>query len=557
MDTINNTALLKEIDQLRARVKGLELEKKKRAELEDELFESKRILNSIINTIPDIVYRLDAEGKITYINDVIKNYNYEPNDLLGKDIYELVHPDDLDKAKYCVKERRTGERRTKSFELRLLTSDQKSVSFEVRSKELYDDKVFLLQAEGIYKSDSPNEKTFIGTQALARDISDYKKMEAQLRQSQKMEAVGLLAGGVAHDFNNLLTVISGYTDILIASCRNNDDLCKKLNHIKQSAQSASQLTAQLLAFSRRQILRAEVINLNDIIRKMESILKRVIKESINLEVELDDNLKNIKTDPLQMEQIIMNLATNADDAMADGGTLSIVTKNVYFDEHYAEEHVGTKAGYYVHLKISDTGIGIDGKDIENIFEPFFTTKEMGRGTGLGLATVYGIIKQSGGNIWVESSPGQGSTFNIYLPQTQEISSVIEPKKENNEQLTGSETILVVEDQRDILELISMSLEGSGYHVLAASDGEEALRLVENYKNTIDLLLTDVIMPNSNGNELAEKLYALYPDIVVIYMSGYADNAIARLGVLDIDKNFIQKPFTPMELVKKIQDVLRT
>ena len=555
MNKNDNTVLLKEIDRLKERIAALEIEEKKRLKIEDELLESKGILNSIINTIPDIVYRLDVNGKITFINDVIKNYNYEPQELIGKDIYELVHPDDLEKSKYCVKERRTGERRTRAFELRLLTAEQKSVPFEVRSKGLYDERVFLLQAEGIYKSDSPNEKTFIGTQALARDISDYKKMEAQLRQSQKMEAVGLLAGGVAHDFNNLLTVITGYTDLLMAVFKENDDNYKKLQHIRESAISASQLTAQLLAFSRRQILKPEVINLNDTIRKMKSILRRVIKESVKLEFILDENLNNIKTDPLQMEQIIMNLATNANDAMENGGTLTIETKNVFLDEEYTEKHMGTKTGAYVQMKIIDTGVGIDDKVLENIFEPFYTTKEMGRGTGLGLATVYGIIKQSGGNIWVDSRPGKGSSFNIYLPQTDEKLTIHNAREGKKEQISGSETILVVEDQQDILDLISMSLSDSGYNVLVASDGNEAMKVVVNYKKAIHLLLTDVIMPNINGQELAENLSVVYPDLKVIYMSGYADNAIARLGVLDVDQNFIQKPFTPFELVKKIQEIL--
>jgi len=552
----NSGDLHKELKSLKSRISQLELEEEKRIAIEDELIKSKRILDSIINTIPDIVYRLDADGKITYVNDVIKNYNYDPQDLIGKDIFELVHPEDLEKSKYCLKERRTGERRTTSFELRLLTADQKSIPFEVRSKGIYDDHVFLLQAEGMYKNGDSDKRTFIGTQALVRDISDYKKMEAQLRQSQKMEAVGLLAGGVAHDFNNLLTVILGYTDLLLASYPKHDAHYNKLNHIKESATSASQLTAQLLAFSRRQILKPKVMNLNTIIQKMESMLKRIIKENVNLEIKLDNNLNNIKTDPLQMEQIIMNLTTNANDAMENGGELVIETKNVFLTEKYISEHVGAKEGEYVHLSIHDTGVGIDKNVLENIFEPFYTTKEMGRGTGLGLATVYGIIKQSGGNIWVDSEPGKGSVFNIFLPQSEERLSEKEILEIDKENISGSETILVVEDQIDILELISMSLSMDGYKILGASDGEEALKLIKTINNPIQLLLTDVIMPNINGQELASRLKRIYPDIKVVFMSGYADNAIAQLGVLDIDKNFIQKPFSPMELVKKIQEVLK-
>ncbi len=555
MSERNVIDLINEIKSLKNRIDVLNSKEKKRDENENGLKDSKRILDSIINTIPDIVYRLDVDGKITYINEVIKNYNYEPQDLIGKDIFEIVHPDDLEKSKYSLKERRTGERRTMSFEVRFLTADQKNIPFEVRTKDIYDDNVFLLQAEGLYKSHAPNERIFMGTQALARDISDHKRMEEQLRQSQKMEAVGLLAGGVAHDFNNLLTVILGYTDILLSIFPKNDVYHKNLKHIQESAISASQLTAQLLAFSRRQILEPKVVNLNTIVQKMESLLKRIIKENVKLEIILDKSLNNIKTDPLQMEQIIMNLTTNANDAMENGGKLVIETKNVSFDEEYVYENVGTKLGAHVHLSISDTGVGIDKKMLENIFEPFYTTKEMGRGTGLGLATVYGIIKQSGGNIWVDSATGKGSTFNIFLPQCTEQLEDKKPSKIETENVSGSETIMVVEDQEDILELISMSLSQSGYDIIKASDGEEALKMSKNKNKPIHLLLTDVIMPNINGQELASRLLLTNPDIKVVFMSGYADDAIAQLGVLDIDKNFIQKPFSPIELVKKIKKIL--
>jgi PAS domain S-box-containing protein len=555
MNKKNTNELIAEIKKLQKHIASLESKINNGKKFEEECNNSKRILNSILNNIPDIVYRLDAEGKITFINDVVKKYNYQPEELIGRHIFDLVHPDDLEKAKYKVKERRTGDRRTISFEVRMLSSKKSPIPVEIRSTGLYEQPVFLLQAEGLYRSESPKPNTFLGTQAIARDISDMKKMEAQLLQAQKMQAVGLLAGGVAHDFNNLLTVILGYTEKLLKSYNQSEPNYKDIKHIKNSANSAAALTSQLLAFSRRQVLKPEITNLNVIISKLENMLKRMIKEDIELILDLDKNLANIKTDTSKIEQIIMNLVTNACDAMHDGGKLKIETKNVLIDENYATKYIGFNPGPFVQMTISDTGEGMNEKTLENIFDPFFTTKEIGKGTGLGLATVYGIIKQSHGNIFVDSELGKGTTFNIFLPQCDEELLEIESTELPDKKVSPTETIMVVEDQTDVRELIVHVLKEYGYNIIESVDGEDALAKCKKYNKDIHLLITDVIMPKLNGLELREKLLVSYPNIKVIFMSGYADNVIGKMGVLDIDKIFIEKPFVPSKLISKIREIL--
>jgi len=543
------------IKSLQERIKELELEKTKRESNDEECKNNQRILDSIINTIPDIIYRLDPDGKITFINDMVKKYNCQPEELIGKSIFDIVHPDDLEKAKWHVNERRTGERRTSSFEVRLLTSENKTIPFEVRSNGISKEPVFLLEAEGLYESKKPNGNTFLGTQAMARDISEKKSMEAQLRQSQKMEAIGLLAGGIAHDFNNLLTIVLGYTELLLMNFEKDNPHYYKLKHIMDAGESATALTGQLLAYSRRQILKSKVLDLNSIVQKMKYMLIRIIKGNIELIIDLDEKLNPIKTDPNQMEQIIMNLVSNASDAMPEGGKLIIKTRNIYLDEEFTEKNLGSKQGHFVWLSVSDTGVGLDEEAQESIFDPFYTTKEMGRGTGLGLATVYGIIKQSNGNIWVDSHPGKGTVFDIFLPRSDEKISIKEKQEYPDKKRKGAETIMIVEDQLDIRELFSKSLKERGYNIIEASNGEDALKKFEKYKKQVHLLLTDVIMPRISGPELAKQLLAKSPELKIIFMSGYADNTVAQMGVLDIDKVFIKKPFSASELLSNISKLL--
>jgi len=382
-----------------------------------------------------------------------------------------------------------------------------------------------------------------------------KKLEAQLLHAQKMESIGRLAGGVAHDFNNLLTPIIGSADLMMMSIGKDHELREDIEEIKKAADRAASLTRQLLAFSRRQVLEPKVINLNDVIPDMDKMLRRLIGEDIDLETALAPDLDQVEADPGQIEQVIMNLAVNARDAMPQGGKLTIETANVDLDEAYAHNHVAVTPGPYVMMAISDTGIGMDKETLSRIFEPFFTTKEKGKGTGLGLSTVYGIVKQSGGNTWVYSEPGKGTTFKIYLPRVEKQIEATEDTEAVAESLTGSETILVVEDNEMVRDLAQSILQHYGYDVLEAQDGEEAIKVSKGHDGPIHLMLTDVVMPGMDGNEMAEHITALRPNLKIIYMSGYTENAIVHHGVLDLKTAFIQKPFTPQSLARKVREVL--
>jgi len=380
-------------------------------------------------------------------------------------------------------------------------------------------------------------------------------LEEQLRQSQKMEAIGQLAGGIAHDFNNLLTVISGYSEFSLRELQGDSDLRENLEEIKKAARRASDLTRQLLAFSRRQILEMEVLDLNTVLGDLDKMLCRMIGEHIELVTTFSENLGRIKTDRGQIEQVIMNLAINARDAMPSGGKIIIGTTNVELDEDYAHKHTAVKPGRYVMLSVSDTGVGMTPEVRDRIFEPFFTTKEKGKGTGLGLSTVYGIVKQSGGNIWVYSEPGHGTTFKIYLPIMDEPFEEAVERKVSKELPGGSETVLIVEDDKEVRMLAMRILKTQGYRVLEASHGGDALRVLEEWKGPIDLMVTDVVMPEMSGRELANRLIPFHPKIKVLFMSGYTDNAIVHHGVLDKGINYIQKPFTMDGLGRKVREVL--
>lgn len=382
-----------------------------------------------------------------------------------------------------------------------------------------------------------------------------KEQADQLRQSQKMEAVGQLAGGVAHDFNNLLTAISGYSDLGLRRLSDTDPLRKNLEEIKKASSRATSLTRQLLAFSRKQMLQAKVIDLNAIVGDMDRMLRRLIGEDIDLISILDPCACQVKADPGQIEQVVLNLAVNARDAMPRGGKLTIETSHVYLDEAYARAHVSVQSGYYVMLAVSDTGFGMDHEVQKRVFEPFFTTKEIGKGTGLGLSTVYGIIKQSEGSIWVYSEVGKGSTFKVYLPAVRENLDANDAKPNSIEALRGQETVLLVEDEEMVRNLTREILEMSGYRVLTASNGEEACGVCDDFEEEIDLMITDVVMPQMSGRELHEYVAKQRPDMAVLYMSGYTDDAIVRHGVLDDGMPFLQKPFTPDAFARKVRELI--
>ncbi len=390
---------------------------------------------------------------------------------------------------------------------------------------------------------------------MARDITERVRLEEQLRQAQKMEAVGRLAGGIAHDFNNLLTVINGYSELTSKKLSELDPLRLYVEEIKKAGMRATSLTNQLLTFSRRQVLQPRILDLNQVISESKNLLNRLIGEDVELVTTLGENLERVKADPGQIEQVILNLSINARDAMPKGGKLIIETANVDLDDDYASFHVDIPTGRYVMLAVSDTGCGMNAITLSHLFEPFFTTKERGKGTGLGLATVYGIVKQSGGHILVYSEPGQGTTFKVYLPSVDERIETYSEIEITCEHHRGTETILLVEDEDALRQLTSQLLKQNGYTVLDARHGGEALLLCERHKDSINLMLTDVVMPHMNGRELAERLMLVKPDMKVIFMSGYTDDAIVHYGILESGITFLQKPFTQNILLRKVRETL--
>jgi PAS domain S-box-containing protein len=389
---------------------------------------------------------------------------------------------------------------------------------------------------------------------LAQDVTERMRLEAQLRQAQKMEAVGQLEGGVAHDFNNLLTVITGYGDLVLDRLPAGDPTRELIGEITKAGARAAALTRQLLAFSRKQVLAPQVVDLNAIVLDMEKMLRRVIGEDIDLATRLQPSLGRVRADPSQVEQVLLNLAVNARDAMPTGGKLTIETHDIELDEGYAQTHTEVRPGPYVLVAVSDTGCGMIPEVQARIFEPFFTTKEPGKGTGLGLATVYGIVKQSGGHIDVYSEPGLGTTFKAYLPC---VRAVAKPKSHAGLLPTprGNETVLLVEDEDAVRALSRHVLQSSGYTVLVAAHGREALRIGEQHPPPIHLLVTDVVMPELGGRQLAEQLLRLHPEMKVLYLSGYTDDAVVRHGVLHEEVNFLLKPFSPAVLAYWVREVL--
>ena len=393
------------------------------------------------------------------------------------------------------------------------------------------------------------------TEGTLVDISERRNLEDKLRQAQKMEAVGQLAGGIAHDFNNLLTVIQGYSHLLMEHFKGDVEAHGQVQKIEEASEKAASLTRQLLAFSRKQVLQPKVINLNSLVENLSSLLHRLIGEHIELRTINAEDLGQVKADAAQIEQVMMNLVVNARDAMPDGGQLTVETANAELDDSYSADHPGVNPGPYVMLAVSDTGKGMTQETLARIFEPFFTTKEMGRGTGLGLSMVYGIVKQSGGHIWTYSEVGHGTTFKIYLPRTAEPADGHVSLRSGATSIAGNEQILLVEDDEKLRELAHSILTSCGYAVIASSDTEHARLICEQSASRIQLLLTDVVMPGISGRALAQLLIAKNPKAKILYMSGYTENAIVHHGVLDSGTHFIQKPFTPSMLAGKVREVL--
>ncbi len=401
-------------------------------------------------------------------------------------------------------------------------------------------------------SDEPEEVL----ELIAEDITDRRQLEEQLRQAQKMDAVGRLAGGVAHDFNNLIMVINGYTEVLLEQLEKGSAMHHKVQSIQQAADRAATLTRQLLAFSRKQLLELKVVDVNSVIGDMERLLRPLIGENIELITRLSSETGHTRADAGQLEQVIMNLVVNAKDAMPDGGKLTLQSADVTVRQNFSE-HRFIQPGRYAVISVADTGHGMDAETQSRIFEPFFTTKEKGKGTGLGLSTVYGIVKQSNGYVFAESEPGAGTTFYVYLPRVEESAEELSPAKIPQNDAGGCETVLLVEDEESVRELVRVTLTSRGYRVIEAENGECGLHVAETFKEHIDILITDVVMPGIGGRELAKKLLLLRPGISVLYLSGYTEDAVVTQGALVPGTAFLQKPFTLQNLAKKVREVLRS
>ncbi len=505
--------------------------------LVNEIRQSEERYRRIVDTAQEGIWVLDAEAKTSYVNQpMAAMLGYSVQEMQGRPLYDFMDSVAAVEAEANFERRKQGVKETHDFRFR--KKDGSNLWTIVCTSPML------------------NEKgEFIGALGMIVDITERKRLEEQLRQAAKMEAIGRLAGGVAHDFNNLLSIVQSSCQFLLSDLDRRSPSYQDAEEIQKAAERAATLTRQLLAFSRKQVLAPRVLDLNATVANLDRMLRRLIGEDIILETVLGSNLGRVFADPAQIEQVMMNLAINARDAMPKGGRLVIETANGDLDEEYRRLHAPVVPGPYVMLAVSDTGIGMDSETQGRIFEPFFTTKEMGKGTGLGLATVYGIVKQSGGYIWVYSEPGYGTTFKIYLPRTEEAAETHAESAAQAKPLEGSETILVVEDDQNVRSLARKILERYGYTVLDARDPEDALEICRRHAGSIHLTVTDVVMPKMSGPELAEALHAIRPDLKILYMSGYAGAAIIKNGVLKPGTAFLQKPITPDTLARKVREVL--
>ena len=498
----------------------------------------------ILETTHEGVFVTDTERRIVFANARLEEMlGYAAGELNGRSQAVLILDVDRAVASESFGHRSRGI--AENGEFRLRRKDGTELWVQRSSSPLLDD-----------------DGRFAGMFAMVTDLTERKRAEEslrrteeQLRQSQKMDAVGRLAGGIAHDFNNVLSVILGFGEMMLSELKPGEPMCDDLHEINRAAMRAADLTRQLLMFSRQQVLEPKVLDLNEVLAGMDRMLQRILGADVDLVSLPTQPLGRVRADLSNIEQVIMNLVVNARDAMPRGGKLTIETANVKLDAAYAETHAGVAPGGYVMLAVTDSGAGMDAATRKRIFEPFFTTKGKGTGTGLGLSTVFGIVRQSGGNIWVYSEPGHGTTMKVYLPQARGSNTAMDTVPTESRTRRGSETVLLVEDDEQVRVLTRTILERYGYHVLEASSGGDALLICEQHKAAIHILLTDVIMSRMSGRELAERLAPLRPEMKVLYMSGYTDDSVVRHGILQSDVAFLQKPIIPETLTRKVRHVL--
>lgn len=503
------------------------------------LNEERHLLSTAIEQAADIILITDENGIILYVNPAFERISgFAPQEVVGKTPFIVPHPEQDLAQVNTLWSTIKGGRVWHGF----LTNHKKN-----------GDPYIVEAMITPVRDDSGAVVNYVSTQ---RDVTRERELEKQYRQAQKMEAIGQLTAGIAHDFNNLLMAINGFAELMQFKLPDDSPFQDMAARIVSSGESAANLIRQLLVFSRKQLVEAQVLNLNDVVSEIDKMLRRIIGEDIDLQTSLKPDLWLVKTDPTHLEQVIVNLAVNARDAMPTGGTLIIETRNVILNDPATLNILDVGTSEYVMLTVTDTGVGINETIKHQIFEPFYTTKAQDKGTGLGLATVYGLVKQMNGAIQVESEEGNGARFEIYLPRAVETSvDVLLEESLLHRRLQGTETVLLVEDSSAVQELITLTLSARGYHVIKAGNGEEALRLFKERGNEIDLLLTDVIMPRMGGKELTERVLALRPDMKLIYTSGYTNDTISAYGMLEPNIAFLQKPFSPIDLVSTVREVL--
>jgi PAS domain S-box-containing protein len=499
--------------------------------------QSEERFHVLLENTKDILFTLDLEGNVTFLNKSAEDVlGWSRSEARQINIKSLVAPEHLNLCSQMM-QRIVNEEPLQHFEICMLRKDGHKVLLQVSAR--------LICSNGRKE----------GVQGIARDVTERRHLENMVQQTQKLEAIGRLSGGLAHDFNNLFCVISGHAELMSERLESDHPAIRNLAQIKKAVDSASSLTRQLLAFSRKQVFHPRVLDLNGVVLETQKLMGRLVGGHIELFTSLNPQLGHVRVDPVQMEQVLLNLVLNARDAMPASGKLTIATSNVDLEEGARSKRAIVPAGNYVVLSVTDNGCGMDEETQSRIFEPFYTTKELGKGTGLGLASVYGIVKQSGGFIWVYSEPGQGTTIKVYLPRVDNSPAPLPFENSSTEARRGSETVLLVENAESLRTLAKEFLKSSGYAVLDAENGKEALRIASAFAGTIHLLLTDVIMPGMGGKQLAEQVTSLRPATRVLFMSGYSNDGIVQSGILTSEAPLLEKPFTREILLRRVRQVL--